>query len=218
MSDRNYRALLLARAQVELTGSSAGGIRQIMYEVLDEFFDVSSAWMEDIPFTTVAQQQNYVVAPAATPPGRIIRLAGVVDANFVNQPAIMPDIGTISLKNIPNTAGFVFTATVIKSVMLPCNPTEMVSVPDVFVQKYFPGLLSGILGKMMLQPGKSYTSDQGSVYHLKKFEACKTAARVATIRRNTYGTNSWAYPQQYRVGGQRGGVSVGTDQSFGGTP
>jgi hypothetical protein len=217
MTQRNYRQLLLQRAQVELTGASAAGIRQVMYEVFDEFFDVSSAWLEDIPFTTTPNTGTYTITPLATPPGRITRLDSVLDSNSIPQAAMMPDIGTIVLRNTPNTA-MTLTAAVIKNVLLPCEPNGFVEVPDVFIQKYFTGLLSGVLGKMMLQPGKSYKNDQGSVYHLKKFEGVKTAARVATIRRNTQGTNSWSYPQTFRTSGQRGGTAVGNDQSFGSPP
>ena len=220
MADPNpYVRMLLNRALVELTGSSANGIKLIMFEVMHEFFDVSSAWLEDIQFTTQPNVQNYALVPVAVPPGQIIRLAGVVDSIVANQPASMPVLGTVSLRNVPNTAK-VLTATVIKTVVLPCDDTTggFPDFPTVFAQRFFPGLLDGVLGKMMAQPGKSYTQDASSVYHLKKFEGVKTAARIAAIRRNTYGTNSWGYPQQFRVGGQRGGVAVGSDQSFGGTP
>lgn len=213
-----YVKMLTSRCQVELTGSSLNGIKLVFFEVLHEFFDVSSAWLEDIPFTTAPNTQNYPLVPLQTPLGQIIRLAGVIDAKGIPQPSMMPTIGTVTLRDVPNTAS-PFTATVIKDVVLPCDGDNGIpAFPAVFAQRYYPGLLAGVLGKMMAQPSKPYTNDVKSVYQLRRFEGVMTQARVAAIRRNTYGTNSWAYPQQFSVGGQRGGTSTGTDQSFGGTP
>lgn len=217
MSECPYRRLLFERVQTELPGVAKGMIGQVMFEMFHEFFDVSSYWLEDIPFSTVVGQQAYTLTPVGPPPGQIIRLAGVIDTGGVNQPAMMPEIGVLTLRDPPNTVQS-FTATVMKTVILPCTPTGLVEAPSPIVARFFPGLLSGLLGKLMSQPMKSYSHDTLSVFHLKKFECVKTQARVAGIRRNTYGTNSWAYPQQYRVSGQRNGVSVGIEQSFGSGP
>lgn len=198
---------LMRQANVKLIGASDAGIKGELYDVFQEFFNDSSVWLENINFTIIAGTVDYDVAPVE---GQVIRLAGVVDTNGVPQPALMPTLGTIALRDMPSASGAVFTATVIKNVVLPTTRDQTPIVADFVLPKYHNTILDGVLGRMMSHMGKSYFSEQLSVYHLRRFRDGIARARVEVLRRNTMGAQAWAFPQTFRSRGQRGGVSTGS--------
>src|SRR6266498_3128014 len=106
---------LLNQARVKLPGASDAELKATLFDVLRELFNVSSAWTEDVPVLIVPNSLEYTVVPSG---GAIIRLAGVLDANNLPQPAIMPTIGTI-LFRAPYNVSAEFTAPLVKTVSFP---------------------------------------------------------------------------------------------------
>ncbi len=208
-----YYTRLLDLARVELVGASDAGIKQQLFWTEEEFFRVSSAWQETIPITLEAGETSYEIEPQENPPGVIIRLALVLDANNIPQPAMLPSASPLNvvLRDPPNDSGATLNVTVIKNVDQ-CR--DVPEVPDWVYQLWTAVLVAGVIGRMKLQPDKSYTDVKGAAYHLRKFESGVAQARSAALRRNTFGLNAWSYPQQFRSRGQRGGVSVGNATSF----
>lgn len=202
---------LLNQLRIKLTGASDSGIKGEIFDVFREFFNDSSSWMEDIAVSINAGTLAYDLVPGDG--GRIVRLAGVVDVNNIPQPALMPVMGQLLLQYAQNSAQ-TWTATVVKSVSLPTLKDQFPSVPDWVLPVFGEAIISGVLGRMMAQPNKSYTDKEQSKYHLARFRKGITDARVATLRRNTVGSQAWSYPQGFRSRGQRGGVSVGNATKF----
>lgn len=196
--------------RVKATGASDAGAKAEFFEVASEFFNESNAWQESVQFQTAAGAVNYTVQPGAE--GRIIRLAGVLDANLVPQSALMPDIGTIVLQNAPNTVQ-TLTAYLVKTVDLPSDKGAPL-MPDALFKKYFTWLLDGVLGRLMSQQNKSYSDTKMAQYHLARFRNGIAKARIETQRANTSGAGSWRFPQTFASRGQRGGISVGNPTSF----
>lgn len=203
MSIDNYWTKLMGQAQVALTGASDAQLRVQLFDALEEFFDGSNCWQEAIGFTVVPATLEYPLYPIT---GRILRLNGVVDQNNVAQQAVMPTIGTVRFL-YPYTNVQPMTAVVIKNVTDPlcCSPPH---IPEWVLPAHGQGILRGILGGMMLQPGRSYSNQTLANFHLQRFRDAIAKARVAAVKMNTVGAQNWAYPQQFRVGGQRGGVST----------
>jgi hypothetical protein len=202
-SSEGYFGKLLGQAGSILTGASDAGLQVQLFDVLQEFFDGSNCWLESIPFTVIPNTLEYPLVPLT---GRILRLNGVIDQNNVPQQAAMPVIGVVRfLYPYNNTQPM--TASVIKNVTDPlaCFPPH---IPEWVLPAHGIGLLHGILGNMMMQPGFSYTNVTGAPYHLQKFRDAISHARVAALRANTVGSQAWAFPQSFRVRGQRGGVST----------
>jgi hypothetical protein len=199
----NYWNKLLGQAAVSLSGSSDAALRVQLYDTLEEFFDGSNCWQETINFTVIPDTLDYTLTPIT---GRILRLNGVIDQNNVAQPAVMPQIGTVHFL-YPYTNTQPMTAVVVKTVTDPlkCFPPH---IPDWVLPAHGLGLLHGLLGGMMLQPGQSYSSQPLANFHLVKFRDAIAKARVARLRANTVGAQAWSFPQPYRVTGQRGGVST----------
>jgi hypothetical protein len=202
-NDRYWRKLL-GQAEITLSGASRIALQVQLYEVLEDFFNLSNCWQEAITFTVVPETLDYPIYTAA---GRILRLNGVLDQNYTPQAALMPDLGIVRfLYPYNNTQPM--TAIVVKTVTDPlcCHPPS--GVPEWLLPVHGIGLFHGLVGNMMLQPGQSYSNPQMANYHLQKFKDAWAHARVSTSKMNTIGAQNWAFPQQFRVTSQKGGVST----------
>lgn len=197
-------------ARVKLPGASDTGIKLELFQVLGEFFHDSSAWTQNINVNILPNVVDYDLVPDE---GRIIRLAGVVDANNTPQGALMPSFGTLSIE-FPQQTPQVWTATVVLDVDLPTTRDAIPIAPYWVLQVYSRTIMDGLLGKMMGQLAKSYSNTNLSTYHLRRFRDGIAMARTANLRRNTIGSQAWGFPQSYRSRGQRGGVSVGNSVRF----
>lgn len=199
----HYLQMLMGQARTMLIGASEAELKVRFFEVLQEFFDNSNCWQEAINFQVIPNLLDYRMEPVS---GRIMRLSNVLDQNNVAQAAVMM---------VPPTVHFMYpysntqpmTAIVVKNVT---NPLEEFppDFPEFFLQQYNYALLDGIVGKMMLQPGQSYSNQQSGLYHTQRYRDQVNHARAATMRANTIGSQNWAYPQTYRTYSQRGGVST----------
>lgn len=201
---------LLNQLRVGLIGASDAGIKGTLYDVMKDFFNESSVWTENINFNIVADTLEYDITPTS---GQIVRLVGVVDINGSPQPAIMPSIGRLLFKN-PYASAAVFTASVALTVALPTDKNQFPIIPDWVLPLYSVGLGDGVKGRMMAEANKSYTDKKMSVYHTKRFDRTIRDAVVASLRRNTFGTQAWAFPRGFGTRTQRGGISIGSDTRF----
>jgi hypothetical protein len=131
---------------------------------------------------------------------------GVYDQNRVPQAATMPEIGTLHFL-YPYTNTQPMTAIVAKNVTDPlkCYPPY---IPDWVLPNHGRGILAGILGDMMIQPGTSYFNPTLGNFQLRKFRDAISKARIATTKANTVGAQTWVYPQSFRTSSQKGGVST----------
>lgn len=198
-----YWAKLVGQANVILAGASDAELRVQLFDVLQEFFDGSNCWREAISFTVIPESLEYQLMPLA---GRVLRLLAVIDQNSVTQAAVMPTIGTVQIL-FPVSVPQQMTAVVIKSVTDPfqCFPPH---IPDWVLPAHGLGILHGLIGTMMMQPGQSYSNQQMGAFYWGKFRGAIAHARVATMKANAVGAQAWAFPQQFSVRGQRGGVST----------
>lgn len=201
---------LIDSATAKLPGVSAALLKNEIFDVMHEFFTVSSAWLEAISVPIVPGTVEYTLVPSE---GQIIRLAGVTDTNGTTQPALMPVIGTLQLA-YPSTIAQTYTATVVKNVVLPTDRKRVPIAPDWLLPVWGPGILDGVLGRMMGQVSKSYSNPALSLYHLKRFLNAIAAARSAALARNTIGGAAWVFPRQFGHGSQRGGFSTSNVKGF----
>lgn len=201
---------LLNQARVKLIGVSDAALKAELFNVLDEFFKDSSCWTENVPIQIVSGTTLYNVVPNG---GLIVRLAGVVDTNGIPQPAIMPEIGVVQFEHPYNNVA-TFSACLVKTVANPVGKDSLPAIPDWVLQQWRVGLLDGLLGNLKNASIGSYADPKKAPYHLARFRKAIGSARVSALRRNTFGTQAWRFPQSFQTGGQRGGVSVGNDTRF----
>lgn len=186
---------IIDTVQLRIPGTTKGGIQFEMFSVLDEFFEESGAWTDTVEVTTKQDTTAYRVG---VPAGQIIRLASVVDANEQPVFATMEDIGTIDLAITP-TALQKLTVKLVLNVADPLTRDAYPLVPQAITKRYNRALLDGVLGHMLSQSSKPYSNEQLAVYHLKRFRNGIAQARAATLRENTEGVATWAFPQSFRV-------------------
>lgn len=206
---------LMNQAVVKLTGASEKGLAGEFFDVLTEFLEDSSAWTQDI---TVPYLTNVISYPLFVAEGRIVRLSGVQNwgptvpnpatippngTSFVS--ALMPEIGTLVLRDPPPTAGY-FNVTVVTNTALPTDKNMIPDAPDWLVPQWHLALLDGLLGKMMTSANKSYSNAKQGEYHLRRFRSAISLARVRKLRANTDGASAWRFPQQFRSTSQQSGV------------
>jgi len=214
-SEVNY---LYDRARIELVGASDAMIRAVIYDMFIEFFNDSSIWTETIPGEIYPLVREYYLQAGNPqsqgdpfPVGRIIRLVSVIGENHFPQGAIMPQPPVLFLQFVPSNQLGV-RVTVIKNVKAP-HDGGLPHVPNHIVEKYEPWLLAGIKGKLMQQPNRPYTDVKTGMLQYQLFRQGVNMARVAALRANTLGGQSWAYPQNFRTESQRGWV-VTTGNEF----
>lgn len=207
--DRKEFEQFVSNAQIALTGASENGIKAALYDVLKEFYSDSGAWMEDIEFIPLANVDEYSLAPAQE--GQLLRLVGVWDNKGLPVSAFMPDFGRVKLLHAPANSGNAdnkWTARFEKTVTLPTTRENIPIAPDWTLRVYSPHILDGVFGKMMAQPGKSYSNDSKAAYHLRRFRVGIAMARTAAKRMNNVGAQAWAYPRGFGRGSQRGNTST----------
>lgn len=193
---------LMREVQVELIGASEAHIKAKSFDVMMEFFTDSSWWEECIPLPVIAGTQVYQIAPTE---GQILRLRVVNDINGYFQPALMPRIGEIVLRNAPNISQ-TFYVTVVKTVTSPTLRDGWPIAPQEAGTEWYLAIKEGLLGNLMNEKDKSYSDSKGALYHLTKFRKGIVDARVARLRANTVGAQAWRFPQQFRANTQQGGV------------
>lgn len=201
---------LMNSAMARLPGATTGNIQQELFNVMDEFFKASNVWKEDIDVPVPGGDPAgtaYVMAPAE--PAIIDKLMWVYTKETSGNTlrgspwsAAMEIPGELTLGTQPNSTT-TLVATVALTVQDPVNRDGYVVFPMWVLQKYYGVILDGVLGKMMSQRNKPWTDTQMTVYHSRKFEGGKAAARVDATHNNTYRQQAWRFPG-FVGGSQRG--------------
>ena len=200
--DKQSFERFLSQLRTKLPGSSDTGIKEKLFDVLDEFCEYSGAWQETLTVpilagtTTgnVSTNTTYTLTPAQD--GNIIRLVGVWDSNLIPVPAFLPtfeggpnSVGQLQLINPVNQNQNV-TVTVAKTVVLPTTKDDVPVFSQTLFKRYHRYLRDGVMGYMQAQMGKPYTNQQLSTANLVQVQewrmrrpACRSSARIPRARR-----------------------------------
>lgn len=226
MIDEQDKTRFMNQARIQLTGASDAGIKNQLFEVFSEFFDVSSCWQETLDINGYAGTTDYDLTVSE---GQIIRLGSVLaSSNYATAAlllaaeaanngaslglypvaAFMPEFGQMKLVNASSNPQ-ALRVTVIKNVVLPNSKDDFPVAPDWVIPKYGRHILDGLFGQMMAQPQKAYSNIELSVYYKKRFQEGIDRARVAALRANTFGAQAWQFPGQFRTRSQKGWMNMG---------
>ncbi len=194
---------LMDNARIRLPGALDAAIKIELFALLNEFFQETNIWSEDIPFQVTATTQSYIENPAAYTyevyPGEggiINRLMGVADSKGLMVGATMAVPGQIVLNYSPNEAQ-TYTARVTKTVTDPVDKDGYPECPEWVLAKYNNDLLDGVLGRMMGQLAKPYSSPQLALYHMRQFAQAKGKARAEAMHGNIYRGQNWRFPRAF---------------------
>lgn len=193
---------LIDHVRVRLPGSLDSAIQMELFAVMDEFFQRTNVWFEDIEFvvepadgspTTNPEGFTYDVVPAM---GSAVRLVGVIDSDGAVVRASMQIPGEIMLAYSPDVSD-TYKARVVLTVTDPVTREGYPEFPDWVMRKYRDAFLEGILGRMMSQIAKPYSSTAGAQFHLRNFKKHISQAKVEASHANVYRGQSWSYPQTF---------------------
>lgn len=193
---------LINNARIKLPGALDGTMKLEFFAVMNDFFQQTSIWTEDIVFTanpvstapyTNPNDYSYEVIPNG---GAIIRLMQVFNSQGSGQAATMDTPGIIVLRYSPNVTD-TYTASVAKTVTDPVTSEGYPEFPAWVLNKYGNEILDGLLGRMMGQIAKPYSSPQMALYHIKSFKAGVQRASVESLHGNVYRGQSWTFPQTF---------------------
>jgi len=198
-------------AKMSLPGALDGAIQMEFFQLLNDFFTTTNCWYEDIDFSvtpagagetylTAPEEFTYMIVPYI---GSITRLGWVSDLNGSQVAARMPVLGDLILNNSPSVAQ-TYIARVFLTVTDPVTTAGDAQCPDWVLNRYGSDLSDGLIGRMMAQPAKPYTSLQNSVLRSKNYVQARSQAKVEASRQNLYGGQNWRFPQSFaRPRGQK---------------
>lgn len=196
---------LMDNARINLPGALDDAIQLELFSVLNEFFQESNIWYEDIAFDVTPTSSTYIQDPDAFTYeinvenfGVANRLMFVMDSSGVAVPASMPTPGYVILAYSPNSAD-TYTARVAKTITDPVTRDGYPQFPDWILNKYGNDILDGVLGRMMAQVAKPYSSPQMAAMRLRSFKQSINKARTEAMHGNTYRGQNWRFPQPFRV-------------------
>jgi hypothetical protein len=188
---------LLNNARSRLPGATDDVMKYELFTTLDEFFKESSVWKEELELPVEPGTKVYELDPPTY--GMTHRLMWVQDADERLVDAVLSDdLSSVELAAEPG-AETTYTVTVAVTVKDPVTRESLPLCPSWVIDKYGIGLLDGLLGRMMSQPAKPYSSESLAVLHLRRFGSTKALARIEGARKNTYGRQNWSFPQNFAV-------------------
>jgi hypothetical protein len=193
---------LMDNARIELPGALDNVLKLEFFSIMNDFFQQTSCWTEDISVAVQPTSSSYLENPSAytydlvPEGGSIVRLLYLQNLQSIQQQGDMPTPGKLVLKYAPSTAD-TYIATVAKTVIDPTTAEGYPVFPDWVLSKYNIEILDGVLGRMMGQIAKPYSSPQMSVLHTRKFQAGVQRAYVETLHGNVYRAQSWRFPQTF---------------------
>lgn len=194
MADANI-SRLMTNLRVRLPGAIDDAIKLEVFLALNQFFQNSNIWREDIDVPVTAGVTTYPLVPSG--PAAIVRLMAVVDNNA------LPVSGTISLETgdlelaLEPSQDATYVAQVALTVNDPLDTDDYPVFPDWVLNLYMNDIIDGVLGRMMSQPAKPYSNAQLAAYHTRSFGTAIGAARLEANRRYAYGAQRWRFPQTF---------------------
>lgn len=193
MADATELDRLMDNVRIRLPGAVDSVIRLEIFNVMDDFFQRSNSWTEDVTFTTDPGVTEYDVTCG---PGNPNRLMYVVNADGIAQAATFELPGTLVIASAPTEAEE-WTARIAMTVRDPIGRDGVPYFPDWILSKYGTDLIDGVLGRMMSQVAKPYSNMQMAQFHSKRFGSVVNQAKVEAMHKNVYRGQTWRFPQNF---------------------
>jgi hypothetical protein len=185
---------LMDNCRIRLPGVVDDILKLELYSVLNDFFQNSNSWNEDITFTVTPEVLEYPITPSGV--SKIVRLVGVVNSDESYVGAVMPESDTITLLISPNQTG-VYTARVVLTISDPLTRDGYPEYPDWVLGSYLDEIIDGVLGRAMSQVAKPYSNERMAIYHTRRFRAGVARAKVEWQHKLVYRGQNWSFPQTF---------------------
>lgn len=179
--------------RIHLPGAVDGTIKLEIYNAMNDFFQDSNVWRENIDFMTSPGESSYQITPSG--PSTFVRLMGVADENQYPVGGYMDLVtGDLVLSDTPANA-VSYVAQVSLTLNEPLNKEGFPFFPPWVLNLYMTDMISGVLSRMLSQPAKPYSNVQLAAYHGAAFRGAIAKARAEANRRYTYRSQMWRFPR-----------------------
>lgn len=186
---------LMNNLRISLPGAIDDALKIEVFNVLNDFFQGSNIWREDIEVPVTSGVTSYELTPAG--PASIVRLMRVIDENELPVNAVFNIVtGDMDLAFSPSKDA-TYVAQVTLTVNDPLDREDFPLFPMWVLNLYQNDIISGVLGRMMAQPAKPYSNTQLAAFHSRNFQSAISAARAEANRGFTYGAQRWRFPQGF---------------------
>jgi hypothetical protein len=185
---------LFNNARTLLPGAIDTTLSLELFNVLNDFYQNSNLWQENITFAVTPAGNTYTVAPSGTSP--IVRLLYILNSAGRPVYGTMATPGTIVLNTAP-PQNDTYTATVALTVDDPVGGDGFPVFPAWTLNKYGTGILDGLVARMMAQPAKPYSNMTLATFHMRKFRSAISQARGESVRQNLNNAQAWRFPQSF---------------------
>lgn len=186
---------LIDNLRIQLPGATDAAIKLEIFNALNDFFQGSNVWREDIDVPITSGVTSYELLPSG--PAKIVQLMSIFD---INKFPVVAQIGLISgeleLSQTPSESS-TYTAQVSLTVDDPIDREGYPVFPAWVLNLYMNGIMSGVLSRMMMQAAKPYSNAQLALVHGRTFNSTIASARIEGNRGFTYGSQKWRFPQQF---------------------
>lgn len=185
-------------------------LRQMTLQVIDDFFDRTNIWTEEVPIVVDPSTTVYpfTLAKKGTP-NRLMLLYDPAMANpdkkWVQGGVQMDVPGVITLRYAPSSMT-TWNAVIAKS----RNQPDSEGYPDMdpsdqwIIQKYSDGIHYGVLSRLQASPGKPYSNPKLGAQNWQIYVVERGKARTDALKSNVFGGQRWMFPQSFAVGTRKG--------------
>jgi hypothetical protein len=188
---------LLNSARIQLPGATDPVLGAELLNVVDEFCREGWTWRETITVPFVAGQATYAITPVGTE---------IVHALSMGHATRSMDDGVFEFGSLTFTGAVVTAADVASGpfyVVAALAPAFGSTDPEALLpsdmwSEHHRALLSGLLGRMMLHPGKPYSNPTLGVKHRQMFNMAKADARHNVRTGGIPGAQQWRFPRHTR--------------------
>lgn len=184
---------IIDSARSQLVGAIDQNVQFVLADVLDEFFRRSTVWREAIRIRPREGTLIYEIESEEYN-ARILALRWLLNHDGIVTRAYMPIPGQLRFASPPDAAHQYF-ATVDLTVALKAQNQLIPDFPAWIAERYADTIVSGILARLMAQPGKPWSSMQMAVMHNGRFRSGADAAKIETDRGNLVGAQNWRFPR-----------------------
>ena len=193
---------LMDHARIRLPGAIDTAILIEIFSVMKDFFIESNVWREAVPFQVQEallpasedpESYSYQITPAV---GAFVRLLAVVDEAGRPITATMPEPGRIVLAASP-PGPREYVAHLVLTVSDPTTQEDFPQFPLWVLNRYYNDILNGVLGQMMSQIAKPYSSPTMALGHLRTYRRGVGRARVDARKQNVYAAQPWRFPRGF---------------------
>jgi hypothetical protein len=202
---------LMDNARVNLPGALDGAIQLEIFNILNDFFQKTNLWTQDISFPVTTANTRGTTITVTPTTGLINRLMYVLNASMDARAMSMPIPGSLLFVDVPNTTE-TWTARVALTVTDPiASSGDSIGFPEApawILSKYNNGLLAGVLGNMYMQVSKPYTNSKMALMNVRKYGSMLSNAKSEARHQNLYGGQTWRFPGFARTTPQGGSRAV----------